>query len=322
MSTPSSKIETNEKVESFKDLLENEEVRYVRKGYGLIFASVMTYSYFFILPDIIHHYYRYFPVDNIVIMYSLISMMLHTVMLLGSNIVMYAIYRAAHPFFEKYRILNEPWPWEKNRAEFMKQLKKTIAAILFNNLVILPLVFFLPAFLGFVMYDTGIFSFPSCAEIAIQIIFFMIVEDTAFYWSHRLFHTPWLYKRFHKKHHEYKTTIGIAAEYSDGLEYLLTNIIPSGLGPTLLASHCHIVTWYLWLIVRILETTDGHCGYEFSWSPFRLLPFSGSANYHNFHHSHNVGNYSSFFTYWDSLCQTNKHYWKYLSKQEKSVNID
>lgn len=39
----------------------------------------------------------------------------------------------------------------------------------------------------------------------------------------------------------------------------------------------------MWHIIRILESLDGNCGYEFSWSPFRLLPFSGSASYHNYH---------------------------------------
>ena len=31
-----------------------------------------------------------------------------------------------------------------------------------------------------------------------QIVFFTIVEDALFYWSHRLLHTRWLYKRVHK----------------------------------------------------------------------------------------------------------------------------
>jgi len=79
-----------------------------------------------------------------------------------------------------------------------------------------------------------------------------------------------------------------------------------------------------------METADGHCGYEFSWSPYRLLPLSGmnffldfksfikgSSIYHNFHHSHNVGNYGSFFTLWDTLCGTNRHFFKYLANKEK-----
>ena len=56
----------------------------------------------------------------------------------------------------------------------------------------------------------------------------------------------------------------------------------------------HLATATLWyknsynnirLFMRTLETIDGHSGYEFSWSPYRLLPFSGSSEYHNFHHA-------------------------------------
>lgn len=82
-------------------------------------------------------------------------------------------------------------------------------------------------------------------------------------------------------------------------------------GPLFLRDKMHLGTLCFWLILRVFETIDGHCGYEFSWSPYRLLPFSGSAEYHHFHHSHNVGNYSSFFYYWDSLCGTNKPYFKF-----------
>jgi methylsterol monooxygenase/4-alpha-methyl-delta7-sterol-4alpha-methyl oxidase len=71
-----------------------------------------------------------------------------------------------------------------------------------------------------------------------------------------------------------------------------------------------------------METCDGHCGYEFSWSPFRLLPLSGSSNYHNYHHSKNVGNYGSFFTLWDTICGTNKTYFRFLAKKEKKELAD
>ena len=60
----------------------------------------------------------------------------------------------------------------------------------------------------------------------------------------------------------------------------------------------------MWILLRILETTDGHSVYEFSWSPFRFLPLSASSEHHNFHHLVFKGNYSSFFTYLDGVCGT------------------
>lgn len=60
------------------------------------------------------------------------------------------------------------------------------------------------------------------------------------------------------------------------------------------------------------ESIDGHCGYDFSWSPYRLLPFSCSAESHSYHHSHNIGNFASFFTYWDTIMGSDKSYNQYV----------
>lgn len=136
----------------------------------------------------------------------------------------------------------------------------------------------------------------------------MVIEDFAFYWSHRILHTPFFYKRIHKIHHEFNNPVSISAIYAHPLEYLIGNSVPTTLGFMILGKRCHFSTFMMWLVIRIFETIDGHSGYEFSWSPYRLLPFSGSSEYHNFHHSHNVGTFSSFFTYWDTLMGTNKEF--------------
>lgn len=88
-------------------------------------------------------------------------------------------------------------------------------------------------------------------------------------------------------------------------------------GPKLLGKQMHLITFWLWVFARVGESVDGHGGYEFSWSPYRILPLSGSANYHDFHHSANVGNYCSLFTFWDTVFKTNSDYWIWLSKHEK-----
>jgi sterol desaturase/sphingolipid hydroxylase (fatty acid hydroxylase superfamily) len=144
----------------------------------------------------------------------------------------------------------------------------------------------------------------------------MIVEDSVFFWSHKTLHHPKVYRYIHKQHHEYRTTVGIAAEYAHPLEYVMGNIMPMVLGPKILAGRCHVFTFWLWLMMRIGETIDGHCGYDFSWSPYRLLPFSGGANYHDYHHSHNTGNFASFFTIWDTICGSNTNYFRFLNRKE------
>ena len=145
----------------------------------------------------------------------------------------------------------------------------------------------------------------------------MICEDTAFYWHHRMLHTPFFYKKIHKLHHEYYNTISLSSLYAHPIEFFFGNLLPFEVGVILLGSRIHMVTFLIWTIIRIFETIDGHCGYEFSWSPYRLLPLSGSSEYHNFHHSNNIGVYASFFTYWDTIMGTNKEFYQYKAKKEK-----
>ena len=66
-----------------------------------------------------------------------------------------------------------------------------------------------------------------------------------------------------------------------------------------------------------LGVLTDYCPLVVSKTLLSNLTLLGSSIYHNFHHSHNVGNYGSFFTIWDTLCGTNRHYFKYLANREK-----
>lgn len=88
----------------------------------------------------------------------------------------------------------------------------------------------------------------------------------------------------------------------------------------LLGSSMHASTLMTLLVIRVFETHDGHSGYEFPWSPFRLIPFGAGATYHDFHHSKNVGNYGSFMTVWDTIFNTNKDYYAAeIAQKEKNL---
>ena len=111
-------------------------------------------------------------------------------------------------------------------------------------------------------------------------------------------------------------TIGLAAEYAHPIEFIVGNLLPVALGPMILGPKTHMVTVFVWYFVRIGVTLEGHSGYDFSWSPYRLIPFSTGAEYHDFHHSANMGNYASTFSFWDTVFGYNTEFYKHLEAKD------
>jgi len=159
---------------------------------------------------------------------------------------------------------------------------------------------------------------PTWFELGWQILAFMLVEDSLFYWLHRLLHHPLIYKHVHKKHHEFKVTVGIASEYAHPVEGIVSNVLPFIAGPFLVA-YCyglHVLAFWLWLFIRVCETVEAHSGYAFPFSPFSFLPFQGGPERHDYHHLYNVGSYGSFFNYWDWVMGTDKPFQEHQKKKK------
>lgn len=79
---------------------------------------------------------------------------------------------------------------------------------------------------------------------------------------------------FNKLHwiFRYATPFGLTSEYAHPAEILFlgfaTIVGPAITGP-------HLITLWLWMVVRVLETVEAHCGYHFPWSISNFLPLYG-----------------------------------------------
>ena len=53
-------------------------------------------------------------------------------------LIFFIIYKIEHPFFERYKVSDEPWPWKGEKREWNIFLKKSLTLILVNNLITYP----------------------------------------------------------------------------------------------------------------------------------------------------------------------------------------
>ena len=65
---------------------------------------------------------------------------------------------------------------------------------------------------------------PSLYTIAAQLVACIFIQDTLFYWSHRALHTRWLFRKVHRKHHDFRHVRGLAAEYAHPVEQIVNLI--------------------------------------------------------------------------------------------------
>ncbi|KAJ0559046.1 putative 4-alpha-methylsterol monooxygenase [Helianthus annuus] len=147
---------------------------------------------------------------------------------------------------------------------------------------------------------------PSSMEVISQLIIYFIIDDYANYWIHRLCHLKWMYENIHKVHHEYSAPMGFATLHAHWMDVILFGI-PSFLGPALVPGH--MITLFLWLALREIESVENHSGYDFPWTLKKIIPFTAGAEYHDYHHcvgGQSHSNFAPVFTYCDYIYGTDK----------------
>ncbi|KAG8509248.1 Fatty acid hydroxylase domain-containing protein 2 [Galemys pyrenaicus] len=155
-----------------------------------------------------------------------------------------------------------------------ERLRQSVRTVLFNQFAIsLPVMVALyPALRRW--RDPCRHALPTFHRFLLELVLFTLLEEVLFYYSHRLLHHPALYKKIHKKHHEWTAPIGVVALYAHPIEHVASNMVPVLAGPLLLGSHLSSLT--VWLSLALIVTTISHCGYH--------LPFLPSPEFHDYHH--------------------------------------
>ncbi|XP_044070211.1 cholesterol 25-hydroxylase-like protein [Siniperca chuatsi] len=159
---------------------------------------------------------------------------------------------------------------------------------------------------------------PEMLSVVINVLACLLLFDMQFFLWHLLHHkVPWLYHVFHTEHHLYTAAFSLMTEYT-GIWEMLSLSFFTTLNPALL--DCHPLTEMLFYVTNMYLSVEAHSGYDFPWSPHRLVPFGlyGGAQHHNLHHLKSKVNYAPYFTHWDRLFGTLQR----LDTQKKSRNTE
>lgn len=90
-----------------------------------------------------------------------------------------------------------------------------------------------------------------------------MIADFGTYAMHRLFHAiPFLYKHFHKVHHEFVYPIGLGALYAHPVDYLVVNLIPMTSSIFLLHPDDFSIK-FITIVFVAVTVIQAHGGYTF-----------------------------------------------------------
>jgi sterol desaturase/sphingolipid hydroxylase (fatty acid hydroxylase superfamily) len=262
------------------------------------------------------------PVATRLMVASALANTIPTILL---NVFYLLLYVGQFPVVEKLKIGKAAWPWrspyEEIRSRFWALIPSSLLRVITNNLISFPIVWLMWRYLFPASMRANIMSqeVPSFLKLMLQLAFCTVIEDILFYSNHRFLHSvPFLYKNIHSIHHEYHVPISLAAEHAHVLEFLIGNLAPATAGAFILQSH--ITTLWLFIVIRVFVSVEEHGGYDFPWSPCRLLPFgSATAAGHDFHHSNDGRSiFASQFHWLDSYFKTDAEFESFVATRGKS----
>ena len=81
----------------------------------------------------------YYQIKDFSIVHFILPPIIHIISLVIVNLFFLVLYKLDHPLIEQYKINSEPWPWQKDKNEWNKLLKKTIIQVSFNGIVMIPI---------------------------------------------------------------------------------------------------------------------------------------------------------------------------------------
>jgi len=190
---------------------------------------------------------------------------------------------------------------EKRMKLIKHELSFSVPVMFYNVLYSISWFYFIDSLTPFYGYyenrDYGVFDF------LLNLMSYMFIYDTWFYWTHRALHLPYFWKTIHHYHHSFIETTG----FGQDSVALVEAIVQGPMGH-------HLVS----LCVPMHATY--HALFGFLTSIFAIAAHDGrkyDLNSHRKHHEFTSCNFGLYWSFWDNICGT-----RYSPEKYKFMNSD
>lgn len=207
-------------------------------------------------------------------------------------------------FWKKFKKRFQNWRIQLKERVDAKQIKAELKNAVFTLMVgalFSSIVIYLSS-KGYTKIYTNFNDYNPIFGLA-GFLFLLLIDDTWFYWCHRLLHHPKLFKYVHLVHHK---SIDVNPFTSLSFHWVEPFLLSFWIFPVafLLPTYAPVLGFVqIW---GLLDNIKSHLGYEFYPANFNKtwLRFLTSSTHHNMHHSKFKGNYGVHFRIWDKLLGT------------------
>jgi Delta7-sterol 5-desaturase len=134
----------------------------------------------------------------------------------------------------------------------------------------------------------------------------LVWHDFYFYVTHRLLHTPWLFRRVHGTHHRSRNPSPFAAYAFHPVEAFINGLVTP---LALLVVPVHGLVLLAFALHQIVRNAHGHLSVETMPRGFARHWLWGrftTTTHHHLHHETARGNYGLWFTWWDRVFGTER----------------
>lgn len=187
-----------------------------------------------------------------------------------------------------------------NAKQIKSELRNSLYTVVVSTLIIL--VIYGLQTKGFTKIYTDIDAYPRFYAYG-GFFIFLVLDDTWFYWMHRLLHHPKIFKYIHKVHHK---SIDVNPFTALSFHWAETLLLTIWIVPLSMVFPMYMPAFGIVQIWGLLDNIKSHLGYELfpSWWNTSIGKLMTSSTHHNMHHSKFNGNYGVHFRLWDRFMGT------------------